>query len=158
PCQFLIMSEESRLGRELIETSWILKQIIDAGVRVFLYLEDREVTLQSAAEKIMLSLKNFGSEFERESASRRTRDALIRRATAGHVTGGRVYGYDNLEIMSPSSRSDGRGQRQYVVRRINPGQATIVRRIFSLYADGMGITRIAKLLNDDAVTPPRQDR
>jgi DNA invertase Pin-like site-specific DNA recombinase len=30
--QVLIMSEESRLGRETIETGWCLKQIIEAGV------------------------------------------------------------------------------------------------------------------------------
>ena len=41
----LIMSEESRLGREQIETAYALKQITDAGVRVFFYLEDRERTL-----------------------------------------------------------------------------------------------------------------
>src|SRR5512145_2386279 len=41
PFQVLIMSEESRLGRENIETGWCLKQIITAGVRVFYYLEDR---------------------------------------------------------------------------------------------------------------------
>src|SRR6266851_3756004 len=34
PFQALIMSEESRLGREAIETAWALKQIITAGVRV----------------------------------------------------------------------------------------------------------------------------
>ena len=38
----LIMSEESRLGREQIETAYALKQITDAGVRIFFYLEDRE--------------------------------------------------------------------------------------------------------------------
>jgi hypothetical protein len=32
------MSEESRLGREAIETGYVLKQILDAGVRVFHYL------------------------------------------------------------------------------------------------------------------------
>jgi hypothetical protein len=31
------MSEESRLGREQVETAYVLKQIIEAGVRVFLY-------------------------------------------------------------------------------------------------------------------------
>jgi hypothetical protein len=31
------MSEESRLGREQIETAYALKQIITAGVRVFYY-------------------------------------------------------------------------------------------------------------------------
>lgn len=35
PFQVLIMSEESRLGRESIETGWTLKKITDAGVRVF---------------------------------------------------------------------------------------------------------------------------
>ena len=48
PFQVLVMSEESRLGREQIETAYALKQITDAGVRVFFYLEDRERTLDNA--------------------------------------------------------------------------------------------------------------
>lgn len=36
----LVMSEESRLGRESIETAYALKQLVTAGVRVFFYLED----------------------------------------------------------------------------------------------------------------------
>src|SRR5687767_15849620 len=50
--QVLIMSEESRLGRESIETSYALKQIIDAGVRLFFYLEDRERTLRSEERRV----------------------------------------------------------------------------------------------------------
>jgi len=69
PFQVLIMSEESRLGREQIETSYALKQIMDAGVRVFFYLEDRERTLESALDKVMLSITNFGAEMERERRS-----------------------------------------------------------------------------------------
>jgi hypothetical protein len=49
------MSEESRLGREQIETAFVMKQITDAGVRVFFYLEDRERTLDSAMDKVMLA-------------------------------------------------------------------------------------------------------
>lgn len=33
--QVLVMSEESRLGREGIETAYALKQLVQAGVRVF---------------------------------------------------------------------------------------------------------------------------
>jgi DNA invertase Pin-like site-specific DNA recombinase len=44
PFQVLIMSEESRLGREAIETAYALKQLVQAGVRVFFNLEDRERT------------------------------------------------------------------------------------------------------------------
>lgn len=58
---FLIMSEESRLGREQIETAYSLKSITDAGVRVFFYLEDRERTLDSALDKVMLSLTGFAA-------------------------------------------------------------------------------------------------
>jgi hypothetical protein len=50
PFQVLIMSEESRLGREQIETAYALKQIITAGVRIFYYLEDRERTLESSTD------------------------------------------------------------------------------------------------------------
>jgi DNA invertase Pin-like site-specific DNA recombinase len=42
--QVLVMSEASRLGREAIETAYALKELIQAGVRVFFYLEDRERT------------------------------------------------------------------------------------------------------------------
>src|SRR4051812_6701799 len=59
PFQVLIMSEESRLGRESIETGFALKQLIQAGARVFFYLEDRERTLDSPIEKIMMQLTGF---------------------------------------------------------------------------------------------------
>jgi DNA invertase Pin-like site-specific DNA recombinase len=92
PFQVLVMSEESRLGRESIELSYALKQLVQAGVRVFLSLEDRERTLDSPIEKVMLSLATFADEIEREKARQRTYDAMLRRAKAGHVTGGRVFG------------------------------------------------------------------
>src|SRR6266481_580027 len=149
PFDVLIMSEESRLGREQIETSYVLKQLTDAGVRVFLYLDDRERTLESAMDKVMLSLTNFASEMEREKARQRTYDAMLRKAKALHVTGGKVYGYDNIEVLGPE------GTRTSVTRQINPEQATVVRRIFELYASGIGMLTIAHRLNDEGVKPPR---
>ena len=130
--------EESRLGREAIETAYALKQLVQAGVRVFFYLEDRERTLDSPTDKIMLSLTAFADELEREKARQRTYDAMQRKARAGHVTGGRVFGYDNVEILVAD------GQRSHVERRINEAEAAVVRRIFELCASGAGLTRIAK--------------
>ena len=153
PFQVLLMSEESRLGREAIETSYALKQILDAGVRVFYYLEDRERTLDSATDKVLLAVTSFASELERERAQQRTHDALLRKARAGQVTGGRVYGYTNVEVSAPGP--DGRPTRQYVTRAIHPEQAAVVRRLFTLCADGWGFTRMAKQLNAEHVPPPR---
>lgn len=154
PFAVLIMSEEARLGREQIETAYVLKQIIDAGVRVFFYLEDRERPLDTALDKVMLSLTNFAAEMEREKARQRTHDAMLRKARALHVTGGRVFGYDNFEVLSEEVGPDGQRHRKYVIRRVNPREAAVVRQIFTLSASGQGLTRIAKTLNAEGIAPP----
>ena len=81
PFQVLVMSEESRLGREQIETACLLKQLITAGVRVVYHLEDRERTLASPTEKLLLSV----------STSPRSRPRTLRHGirTFGHSAASR---------------------------------------------------------------------
>jgi len=97
----------------------------------------------------VLSLTTFADELEREKARQRTYDAMLRKAKAGHVTGGRVFGYDNVEVLATD------GSRSHVMRRINDAEAVVVRRIFELCAAGEGLTRITKTLNEDRVPAPR---
>ena len=52
------------------------------------------------------------------------------KAKAGHVTGGRVFGYDNVEILGPPD-AQGRQKRSHVERCINDDAAAVVRRIWS---------------------------
>ena len=61
---------------------------------------------------------------------------MIRKARAGHVTAGRVFGSDNVEVLGPN------GKRSHVTRRINESEAAIVRRIFEMCAAGTGYTGI----------------
>ena len=157
PFDVLVMSEESRLGREAIETAYALKQLITAGVRVFFYLEDRERTLDTPTDKIMLSLTAYTDELEREKARQRTYDAMVRKAKAGHVTGGRVFGYDNVELLGPAD-AQGRQRRSHVERRINDEEASVVREIFTLSAQGWGMRRIARHLNEQGACCPRPQR
>jgi site-specific DNA recombinase len=149
PFQALVMADESRLGREQIEVSYALKQLITAGVRVFCYLTNTERTLNSPIEKVMLSLQTMADEMEREKARQRTADAMLRLARAGHVCGGRVFGYDNVQVPG------GDGKRSHVARQINEAEGAVIRRIFALCAAPMGYTRIAKLLNAERVRSPR---
>jgi DNA invertase Pin-like site-specific DNA recombinase len=142
PFQVLVMSEESRLGREQIQTAFALQQITDAGVRVFFYRTDQERKLDTAIEKIMRALAGIASEMEREKTSQRVHDALRKKAAALYVTGCKVYGYDNLEVLGPT------GERLHVVRRINRNEAAIVRRLFERYVAGEGgLATLAKELN-----------
>ena len=148
----LIMSEESRLGRESIEVAYALKQITRADVRVFFYLDDRERTLDGPMDKAMLALQTMADEMERVKARQRTYDAMERRARAGYVTGGRTFGYDNVTVAGPD------GKRSHVVHAINEQQAAVVRRVFELRAEGFGLKAIAGILNGDGACSPRPQR
>lgn len=158
PFQALIMSEESRLGRGRIETEHSLKRIIDAGVRVFYFLSDREARLTDATSSFVESVRLYAAEMEREKASERTYDAMLRKAKNGHVLGGRVYGYDNVAIMTNDSDLDGKPKRSHVERHINENEAMNVRQMFRLYASGVGLTTLAKTLNRNHIPPPRGGR
>ena len=143
PFDVVVVSELSRLGREQLETGYALKQLAQAGVAVWSYLEDHPVALDNPTDKFMMSAMSFAAELERQKAAQRVHDTMVRKAQAGHVTGGRCFGYDNLRI-------DG-----HVERRINEREADVVRRIFELCASGHGYTKIAKTLNAESAPCPR---
>ena len=64
----------------------------------------------------------MNAEYRRQIA-KWTREAMVRKAQAGHVTGGRCS--------ATNVRIDG-----HIERRINEAQAAVIRRIFELYAGG----------------------
>lgn len=72
-----------------------------------------------------------------------------RKFMAGHVVGGRVFGYDNVDVLTAD------GRRSHVVRQVNLDEAAVVRRIFSLCAEGVGQVRIARMLNAEGARAPQ---
>jgi hypothetical protein len=83
----------------------------------------------------------------RRNARRLAREALRRKVEQGYVGGGLVYGYTNRDVGSGK-------KRDHVEREVEPNQASIVRRIFTLSADGWGLLRIAKALNAEGIPSP----
>jgi site-specific DNA recombinase len=119
----------------------------------FFYLEDRERTLDSPIEKVMLSIQTMADEMEREKARRRMVDTMMRKAKAGHVTGGKCFGYANVVVYAGVD-AQGRPRHSHVEHRIVESEAVVVRRIFELAASGVGQSAIAKRLNADGVLAP----
>ena len=113
------------------------------GLRLFSYLTDRERTFNSAMDKVALSLATFDAELEREKARARKYDVMLGKAKAGYVTGGVAFGYDNVRV-------DG-----HVERRFREVEAAVVRRIFELYAAGLGLRAIARILTAEGAPPPK---
>ncbi len=71
------------------------------------------------------------------------------RREPGHVTGGRVFGYDNVDIPGAD------GKRSHVERSINDDEAAVVRRIFELCAKGWAAYRSPRQLNAEGAPAPR---
>jgi site-specific DNA recombinase len=149
----LVMSEESRLGRESIETLYALKCILTAGCRVFYYLDKRErPALHDPLAKIQAQVLAFVDEMEHQRSSTRTHDALLARAQRGQVTGGRTFGYQNQAVLGPD------GRRSHVARVIDETEAAVVREIFARCAAGHGLRTIARQLNDEGAVAPMPRR
>ena len=122
-------------------------------MKVYSYLEAREVLVDTPTDKFLMSAVSFAAEIERDKAHQRTHDAMRRKARTGQVTGGQCFGYDNVPITVRDAA--GQERRSHVERVVNEQEAVVVRRIFQLCAQGYGLTRIAKLLNEEGVRSPR---
>jgi site-specific DNA recombinase len=146
PFDVLVMSDQDRLGRDMLRTATAIRDITEAGVRVFTYLDRTEITAASLMDQVKVMFAGFGGQFERERISLRTRDAANKRVREGKVGGGRVYGYDNVPT------PEGKASRS--VRVVNEAQAAVVRRIFQGVADGVGMKRIAMQLMAEGIPAP----
>jgi len=147
PFDVLVMSEPSRLGRDITRNAAFVVSIIESGVRIFYYLTDEEEKADTPEQQIVLTLRGYASAVERLKAGQRTRTVLESRAKQGYVTGGRCFGFDNV----PCYGVNGAGEqvRSHVDFRINEQEADTVRRIFQMYRDGWGMCTLAKTLNGD---------
>jgi site-specific DNA recombinase len=150
----LVMSETARLGRESVATASALQEITEHGVEVWTYLDGQRHAMDNALDKVLFNLRGFKDETVREDSSLRTHSKLLEKFERGHHVGGRVFGYKNVDVPGGTDKH-GRPTRSHVVLEVLPAEAAIVRQIFTLYAEGDGITRIAKRLNADGVAAPR---
>ena len=103
PFGVLIVSELSRIGRDTVRTPYAVPQLEEAGVEIHGYLERPPITLADEAGEMRPCCTRSRRSFERRRARQRTYDALRRRAEAGAVTGGRVFGYDNSATATATS-------------------------------------------------------
>jgi site-specific DNA recombinase len=147
PFDVLVMSEASRLGRDMTRNAAYVLAILEAGVRIRYYLTDEEERADTPEQKILVTLRSYASEVERLKAGQRSRDALARKAEHGYNAGGIVYGYDNVPVYT--ERPGGERVKSHTDYRINDAQADVVRRIFQAYGAGHGHVAIAKALNGD---------
>lgn len=144
PYDAIVTMGLDRIGREQFAVAKTLLDIVEAGVRVFYYTDGSELKLDTPIAKITMSLQGFAAEDYRHQIRVKTREALRSKAAKGHVAGGICYGYTNQRTAAG-----------HVERVIDPAEADVVRRIFQLAADGYGLLRTVKVLNDENIPSPK---
>jgi DNA invertase Pin-like site-specific DNA recombinase len=157
PFQVLVVSEQKSLGREQFETGRYIKELAEAGVEIFEYQHGQSLTPRTWMEKVMSAFRSGADEAHVAQSSERVTEAHTRLHRAGHVTGGRVFGYRNEDVFRGVD-VHGRPLRSHVERVIDEREAEIVRRIFELYDSGLGLKAIAKQLTREGADPPKPFR
>src|SRR5205823_5999561 len=97
----------------------------------------------SPTDKLIANITAFGDTWYRWQVRVKTKEALRARAEKGQVAGGKVYGYRNV-------RREG-----FTEREIHPPESAVVRSIFQMCAQGLGLQRISHKLNDQHIPAPR---
>ncbi len=132
--ELLLVFKVDRLARSTLGLARVLEELDGAGVAFRSASEPFDTG--TAAGRMMVQMLGVFGEFEREMIVERTRMGLAKKASKGEWTGGTPpfgYRYDiEHRLLAPVDE-----------------EASVVRRIFSLYADRKcGSAEISKRLND----------
>src|SRR6266542_2829284 len=149
----LLVEDTSRLARDLSDALRITSILGYNGVAVVSVTQGIDSSQANARQLITL----HGMVDEQYLVG--LRDKVHRgqhgRVLNGMIPGGRCYGYRNMPIEDPSRTGKyGRPAILGVRPEIDENEAQVVRRIFQMYADGVGLAQIAKQLNCDRVPAP----
>ena len=139
----VLVKDLSRFGRDYIETGRYLERWLpEHGVR-FIAVTDN-IDSDRGAYDMMMPLKNlFNTQYARD-ISQKVKSSLHAKQQRGEFIGAFAsYGYCK----------DPQNHNRLV---IDPPAAEVVRRIFTLFENGMGKIRIAKQLNEEGIPCPSE--
>jgi site-specific DNA recombinase len=101
--------------------------------------------------------EELSQQLHRQQSSERVHEAHTRLFKAGRVVGGRIFGYRNEDVFKGMD-THGRPLKSHVKRVIDEEEAKIVVRIFTMYDEGMGLKKIARILTAEKVPSPMSSR
>ncbi len=137
----IITKSVSRFARNTVDSLTTVRKLKDKGVEV--YFEKENIwTLDSKGELLITIMSSLAQE---ES-----------RSISENVTWGQRKRFSDGKISLPYKRFLGyeRGKKKDDPPVINPEQADLVRRIYSLFMSGKTSSAIAKMLTDESIPTP----
>ena len=143
----LIVSDLDRLARDEIGTVILLSEAQKASVIVY----TRSGPVDATRESNLISyVRAYAAALERDKIRQRTMDGKRMAARAGVLpvgSGSGLYGYD----YAPRNRASKKAQ----ARTVNQADARVVRRMFGMALEGLGVNGIAVQLNREGIPAKR---
>ena len=131
-----------RISRDQEDMASIYKRLNYWNVQIFT-LEEGEI------QPIHICVGGLMNQAFIENLANKTRRGQIGAVHAGRIPGGLSYGYRTANRIAEN------GEALRGLREIDPHQASVVRRIYGLYAEGSSVREIAGILNSEGEPGPR---
>ena len=139
---FVYAEALDRISRDQEDMPGIYKRLKYWNVQLFT-LEEGEI------EPIHICVGGLMNQAYTENLANKTRRGQIGAVHAGRIPGGLSYGYRTANRIADN------GEAVRGLREIDPHQASVVRRIYGLYAEGSSVREIAGILNREGEPGPR---
>jgi site-specific DNA recombinase len=145
----VIVDDLSRLSRDLGDAyELVFKKFTSVGVKTI----DVMTTLASdqPGAKLMFGVMSLVNSAFLDNLRSEVHRGLEGRAIGGYSTGGRIFGYRSEQEPNPPDKEHPRA-----VWTVCGQEAGVVKRIFGMALEGLGINKIANKLTLDGVGAPR---
>jgi site-specific DNA recombinase len=146
PFSAILIDDTSRLSRTTEDALSIFKRLNFAGVQ--LIAVSQGISSDNEQSEMLVTVHGLVDSLYVRELAKKIHRGMEGLALRGLHTGGRIFGYDTISL------GDGEGKKLVV----NPVEAGIVRRIFTLSAGGLSLKKIARTLNAEHVQAPRARR
>lgn len=130
----LLSKSYSRFGRNMVETLSAIKELREAGIRI-IFIEDN---LDSTKDTTNFGLFSWLAEMESKKTSER-----IKTVFDNFKEKGKIY-----NCIAPWGYDYDIEKKNFVINEV---EAPVIRRIFKLYVQGNGTTRIANILTSEGI-------
>ena len=142
----VIVKDQSRLGRDYLQTGMLMEITFPQYDVRFIAINDGVDSANGISD--FSGIKNYFNDFYARDTSRKIRAVQKAKGERGEHLGTTIpYGY----MKNPEYKGNQKEQPYMIV---DSEAAQIVKRIFKMYADGIGIVKICDTLSAEKVTCP----
>ena len=138
----VVCEDLSRLSRDQGDIAWIYKRLSYIPIAI-------ETITEGLISELHIGLKGTMNALYLKDLADKTHRGVVASVQKGGMPGGRLYGYDIVR------QWDEDGEPVRGLRKINDGEAAVIRQIFADYADGKPLKTICVDLTVQGISAPK---